>query len=60
MEKSTSPKKQTFRVRINRKDTRKDQPYLSCVIITNTTILLEFQADEGNKPEISDLMEMSN
>jgi hypothetical protein len=54
---SKKGKKRTFRVRIKRKDSRKDLPYLSCVLLTNETILLEFQTDDNSTPEMSELME---
>ncbi len=53
-------KKRTFRVRINRTDTRKGEPYLSLVALTDRYIELEFQSDANIQPELKPLMEREN
>lgn len=51
-------KKRTFRLQINRKDSRRDLiAYMAVPVITNDRIVIEFQCDEGTQLEVKGLME---
>ena len=52
-------KKKTYRVHINRTDTRTDPiSNIHLQVVNKQKIIIEFQCDQGTKPELKPLMEL--